>query len=182
MSGMMGQPTFEQSIDSIHVKVWLLTQEEHKKIMDQGMSDKHSEGHNMEMMGDETTKEKKDSSRHDHMMHGDMKDMDRGMMGKGMKHDMNGADHNKMMEAMMSGTHHAMVTLTDEKKGDPVDKKEIKMQLTAPSTKYSTVKLMPMMNHFGAGLVLDEKGSYKVNLVLGNGKEMKNVTFSYEVK
>ena len=148
-------------------------------MMDRGMSGKHAEGHEMEMMGDETGK---DSSRHDHMMHGDMEDMDHSMMGKGMKHDMKGTDRKKMMETMMYGTHHVMVAITDEKKGDPVDEKEITIQITAPSTKYSTVKLLPMMNHFGAGLAFDEKGIYKVDLVLGNGKETKNITFSYEVK
>jgi hypothetical protein len=182
MNDMMGKPTFEKAIDGIQIKVWLITQEEHKKMMDQSMSAKHSEGHDMGMMGDETTKESKDSSSHDHMMRGDMKNMDHSMMGKGMKHDMKGMDHKKMMETMMSGTHHVMVTITDEKNSEPVDEKEITIQITAPSTKYSTVKLTPIMNHFGAGLAFDEKGIYKVGLVLDIAKETRNIAFSYEVK
>lgn len=182
MSDMMGQPTFEKSLDGTSIKVWLITQEEHKKMMDQGMSDKHSEGHEMEMMGDKTTKENKDSSRHDHMMHGDMKDMDHGMMGKGMKHDMKGADHKNMMEAMMSGTHHVMVTITDEKTGKAPEKSDVTLILTTASKKTSTVELKEMMNHFGSGVSLEEKGTYTFTIEVKVGSKHNEMSFSYEVK
>ena len=40
MSGMMGKPTVEITVDGLHMKVWLMTQQEHKKLMeDKGMND-----------------------------------------------------------------------------------------------------------------------------------------------
>jgi len=173
MAKMMGKPVFEQSVQGVKVQAWLITQEEHKKMMS---GQRHDSGEAMEKMSEK--KDSKDSNMAEmhNMMH-EAKDTSLSMHAMHSK-----TDHSTMMKAMMSGTHHVMVTLTDEKKGDPVDEKEITMQLTSPSTKHSTVKLVRMMNHFGAGLALDEKGSYKVDLVLGNGKEAKNVTFSYEVK
>jgi hypothetical protein len=171
MSKMMGKPVFEQSVQGVKVQAWLITQEEHKKMMSGQM---HGSGEAMEKMSEKKASKESNMEEMHNMMHG-AKDTSMHAMHSKM-------DHSTMMEAMMSGTHHVMVTITDEKKGDPVDEKEITIQLTAPSTKYSTVKLVSMMNHFGAGLAFDEKGIYKVDLVLGNGKETKNITFSYEVK
>ena len=40
MSGMMGKPTAETTVDGLHMKVWLMTQQDHKKLMgDMGMKD-----------------------------------------------------------------------------------------------------------------------------------------------
>ncbi|MEK6571927.1 MAG: hypothetical protein AABZ61_11190, partial [Bacteroidota bacterium] len=38
MSETMGKPTFEQSVDGIRVQVWLVKQEDHKKMMGDRMS------------------------------------------------------------------------------------------------------------------------------------------------
>ena len=37
MSGMMGKPTVELTVDELHMKVWLMTQQEHKKLMEEMM-------------------------------------------------------------------------------------------------------------------------------------------------
>ena len=195
MSAMMGKPTFEKSVEGVQVRVWLITQDEHKKMMGtmmQGGKDSseaggmmHSEKkHDMGkmdhgMMGT-MMQGKKDSSMGGHMMHGEMKGMDHGKMEEGTKPDMKDDEHNKMMEAMMAGTHHVMVTLTDEKSSQPVEKAKVTIEIVAPSEKSGSVDLYSMMNHYGGGLKLDEKGRYMIDVSFQSDNEVKHARFAYD--
>lgn len=168
MSAMMGKPTFEKSVEGVQVQVWLITQDEHKRTMGS-------------MMGD-----KKDSSTGGGMMHGEMKHdmnkMDHGMMGQEMKHETDSAGHMKRMEAMMAGTHHVMVTLTDEKSNQSMDKEKVTIKIGSPSGKSNNVELSSMMNHFGGGLTLGEKGTYSLNILIEDAQKTRTITVPYEVK
>ncbi len=173
MSQTMGKPTFEQTVNGQNVRVWLITQEEHKKMMESMMKDSSMSGEKHEMGG---------------MKHGDM-DMKHDMKGMDMKHDMKGMDmkhsemgDKEMMEKMMSGTHHIMVVLTDEKSGEPVKNAVLEVTTLSPTKKASHSELKAMMGHFGGNLELGETGEYDVALAIKVGAGTSNVKFFYTVK
>ena len=138
---MMGKPTFEKSVDGINVQVWLMTQEEHKRMKKEHMGE-----------------------------HGKM----------GMMHD---EEMNKeTMEAIMAGTHHVIVMATDEATKKAAENADVKVAVTSPSTKSSIVELKNMMNHFGGGLVLDEKGEYTLDVWVSIKEKARTASFKYDVK
>jgi len=114
----------------------------------------------------------KDPSKSEHMMH----DME------GMDHSMKSEDHKSAMDAMMAGTHHIMVTITDEKSKEEMSKAEVFVTATSPAKKSSTIILSQMMNHFGGGLELDGKGVYTIKIDVKPGDKHYETQFSYEVK
>lgn len=173
MSSMMGKPTVDATVEGLHFKVWLMTQSEHKKMMkDHDMMGMKHEG--MEM---------KDTSMN---MGKDMKGMNHdGMdMGKdmrGMKHD--GMEMDKeTKEAMMSGTHHIMLDVTDATSGKEITNASAKVLIVSPSKKNSSVDLTSMMSHFGNGLALDEKGEYQLTVSVNVNGVSKTKQFQHTVK
>ncbi len=180
MGDMMGKPIAERTVDGLRVQLWLITQDEHKQMMEERMkSDMAGMKHDM-MRG------AKDSTKMDHEMGSnmkhDMKRMDHGKMGKNMKAGAKEADHSKMMESMMAGTHHVMVKVVDEKSGKAVGDGHIMIALTDASGRSSTIHLTEMMDHFGGGVSLAEKGAYKIALSFKSGDKTHNAEFAYEVK
>jgi len=167
MSDMMGKPTFEQTTDGLTIRVWLITQTEHKQMMkDRGMmgsakKDRH------EMMG---------------MMHGNsaQKD-DHQMMNDQMQHDGKGMDE-EMMKSMLAGTHHIMVIVQDEASKTETESAEVEVQTIPPSEKNSTLTLTHMMKHYGGGLTLDERGRYRITVVARDGDRVVRASFDYGVQ
>jgi hypothetical protein len=183
MGDMMGKPTAERTVDGLRVQFWLITQDEHKKMMQERMK---SENNIMGEMKHEMMPAEKDSAKTDHKMEGemqhDMKGMDHSKMGKDMKPDTKEGGIKKMMEAMMVGTHHVMVKVFDDKAGKAIGEGHIQVVVTAPSGKNSTVRLTEMMDHFGGGVSLTEKGSFKLDLSFKSGGKTHNAQFEYDVK
>jgi hypothetical protein len=138
MSIMMGKPTVEATVDGFHMKVWLMTQQQHKK-----------------MKAATTMSEMKDSS---------------------MK--MNKA----MMNPMMAGTHHIMLSLKDTVSGKEIADATANVLIVSPSMKNSSVDLKPMMNHFGGPLTLDEKGEYHLKVSVIIGGVTRSTQFQYVVE
>lgn len=168
MKYMMGPATFEKSLDGVHIAVWLITQEEHKKMMkDRMKGEKHMTQMDHGMMHDS-----KDTSKNAHMMH----DME------GVEHAAKSDDHKSAMDAMMAGTHHIMATVTDEKGKEEMNKVEVFVTATSPAKKSSTITLWQMMNHLGGALELKEKGVYAMKTVVKAGDKHYEAQFSYEVK
>ncbi|MEW6060895.1 MAG: hypothetical protein AB1600_03030 [Bacteroidota bacterium] len=157
MVKMMGDPVFEQSAEGIKVQVWLITQEEHKKKMSE---------HQKEMKHGDM---KMDHNKED-MNHGDMK------MDHDMKHS--GHDHAKMME----GTHHIMVVVTDESAMKEVENTTVGIESFSPSKKVEKTELASMMNHFGGGLTLEEKGKYTFTLVVKVGEKIVKLPMAYNLQ
>lgn len=150
-TAMMGTPAFDRSVDGLRIQVWVITQEAHKKMMDEKMK-------------------------------GDMKGGMMGMMhGTGDKGEMHSMDHDSMDE-MMSGTHHIMVSLTDEKTKAEIDKAKIEVRITTPSKNDLTTKLSAMKGHFGGGATLNEKGEYTVNVIIEEGGKSSTQEFRYKVE
>lgn len=175
-SDMMGKPTAERMVDGLRVQFWLITQEEHKKMME-GQMKSDMGGMKHDMMGGA-----KDSAKMDHDRGGEMKGMDHSKMGMGTKAGAKETDKSKMMDAMMAGTHHVMVKVLDDKTGKAVGDGHIMIAVTAPSGKSSTIHLTEMMDHFGSGASLTEKGSYKFALSFKSGSMTHNAEFEYNVQ
>jgi len=154
MSKMMGKPTVDATVEELHMKVWLMTQKYHKKMM----------------------KEMK----HDGMRINDTsmamnKDM------KKMNHD--GMEMDKATkEAMMAGTHCIMLDVTDATNGKEITNGTAKVTIVSPSKMTSSFALKSMMSHFGIGLPLKEKGEYQFSVSVTVGGASKTKNFEYTVK
>ncbi len=154
MSKMMGRPKVDAIFEGLHMKVWLMTQKHHKKMMKEMKHD------GMRM---------KDTSM---AMNDDMKEMKH----DGMKMD------KATKEAMMAGTHCIMLDVTDAVSGKELANASAKVLIVSPSKKNSSVDLLPMMSHFGDGLTLDEKGEYQFTVNVNVGGVSKTTQFQYTVK
>lgn len=160
MVKMMGNPVFEQSAEGIKVQAWLITQEEHKKKM----------------------------SEHQKEMKHDMKGMDHGDMKMG--HKMKDNDHGDMKmnhgdrehAKMMEGTHHIMVIVTDETTMKEVENAAVEIESVSPSQKSEKTQLISMMNHFGGGLTLSEKGKFTFTFVVKIGEKVVKLLMAYNLQ
>jgi hypothetical protein len=166
MSSMMGKPTADAIVGGLHMKVWLMTQKQHKGMM------KDNKGQMM--------------------MHGE-KEGEMGGMGMkdtsmGMGKDMMGMKHEGMemdkatKDAMMAGTHHIGLEVTDAVKGTEIANATVSLQIESPSKKTSSVDLKSVMSHFGSGLTLDEKGQYDFTVNVNVEGVTKSTKFEYTVK
>jgi len=173
---MMGKPTFQATSGDLIFSIWITTQEEHKKMMAE-MSEKGMD----KDMGSMKDKDKGMDKDMDMDMKG-MKDMgmkkDSGsMMGKGMEMD------KATKDAMMAGTHHMMVEVKNTVIGKETNAISAKVDIVSPTNKNSSVDLkMPMTDHFGSGLTLDEKGEYQLTVIVTVGDIAKTIKLKYTVK
>lgn len=156
MSSVMGKPTADTTVGGLHIKVWLMSQTQHKEMMKPGPAMMMKQG-------------EKDTSM------GMGKDM------KGMKHEAMEMDKSTK-DAMMAGTHHIGLEVTDAVKGTEIANATVNIQSESPSKKTSSVDLTPMMSHFGGGLTLDEKGEYKFTVNVTVGGISKTTKFKYAVE
>jgi hypothetical protein len=119
------------------------------------------------------------------MEHGSMKGMEHGKMMEGMimlgeetEEGVKAMAHlNDVKEAMakmgMKETHHFMVAFVDAA-GKPVTEGTVAVKIKNPAGKEGkAIKLMGMEGHFGADIVLPEKGEYhfKVGTKLADGQK-----------
>lgn len=141
ISGVLGKPIFESTIDSLNTRVWIITQHKYKEMIKTGP-------------GKVTDK---------------MKD-------KNVKMD---ADTKK---AMLEGTHYFIFDVTNINNRKEVADPSAKVEIVAPSKKNSSVNLQPMMNYFGGGILLEEKGEYLFTINLDVGMGYRTTQFKYELK
>lgn len=164
LSSMRIQPTVDATVEGVHIKVWLMTQKEHKEMMKEKKGQMMMYGEKEGAMGEMG-----------------MKDSSMGKDMKGMKHD--GMGMNKaMMDSMMAGTHHIMLVVTDSTSGKEIADASAKVLIEFPSKKNWSADLKPMMNHFGGGLTLDEKGKYQFTVIVKVDGVPKTTKFQYKVK
>lgn len=167
MVKMMGKPTVDATVEGVRMKVWLITQKQHKKMMKKNM-------HHMMMDNDMKGMKHEDMNMHD--------------TGMSMNKDMKGMKHDGMMmdkatkEAMMAGTHHIMLDIKDAANKKEITNVTAMVMIVSPSKMNTTVDLKAMMDHFGSGLELNEKGTYTltVHIIVNGVSKMKE--FQYTVK
>jgi predicted nucleic acid-binding Zn-ribbon protein len=180
MSSMLGKPTVDATVEGLHMKIWLMTQKQHKELMKGRMGQmmmRGEEGGAMGRMG------MKDTSMGMGKEMKGMKDTSMGMGKemKGMKHD--GMGMNKaMMDSMMAGTHHIMLEVTDVSLGKEIADASAKVLIVSPSKYNATVDLKPMRGHFGGALTLSEKGKYQIAVSVNVNGVSKTKEFEYSMK
>ena len=104
-------------------------------------------------------------------------------MGKQMsKMDNNMVRDNATKNAMMTGTHYFIFDVTNITNGKQFADSSAKVEIVSKTKKISSVNLQPMMNHFGGGVSLDEKGEYLFTINLNVGAGYKTTQFKYKVK
>jgi hypothetical protein len=85
-------------------------------------------------------------------------------------------------EAMKEGTHYFIFDVTNITTGKEAADTSAKVEIVSPSKKISSVNLQPMINHFGSGVTLDEKGEYLFTINLNIGSGYKTTQFKYKIK
>ncbi len=155
MSAKMGTPTVDATVEGLNIKVWLISQVQHKEMMkpQPSMMMKHGEQDTSKASATEV----------------------QGMKHEGMEMDM------ATKASMTSGTHHIGVEIADVKSGKAPEKSGVSLLIESPSKKSSTVDLKPAMGHFGSGLALDEKGAYKFTLTVLSAGVSRSTKFDYTV-
>jgi len=89
-----------------------------------------------------------------------------------------------MAKMGMKETHHFMAAFVDTASGNPITEGTVAVKIKNPAGKESEpVKLPGMEGHFGADIVLPEKGEYlfKVGTKLPDGKT-RQYEFKYTIK
>ncbi|HUX60803.1 MAG TPA: hypothetical protein VMV32_05785 [Ignavibacteriaceae bacterium] len=88
----------------------------------------------------------------------------------------------KTKNAAMSGTNYFIFDVTNIRNGKEFADTSAKVEIVSPSKKISSVILQPMMNHFGSGVSLKEKGVYLFTINLNIGSGYKTTQFKYRVR
>lgn len=166
MVKLMGTPTVDAAVEGVQMKVWIMSQKQHKKLMKKNKS--KMMGHEMNDMNHDGMKMKDSGA----SKHKDMKGMDHGSMGM----------DKAAKEAMMSGTHHMMLDVKDAASGKGLKVSTAMLMIVSPSKMSSNVDLHAMMDHFGNGLKLDEKGTYTMTVHIVVDGVSKKKDFQYTVK
>ncbi len=190
LSSTLGKPTAEASVGGIHMKVWLMTQDQHREIMKEKMgqmpmhAEKEGEMGAMEMTGIDHANMAKAK---------DMKGMPRNSMGikdTSFRTENDTVDAiqgsrgmtKAMVDSMTTGTHHIVLDATEIASGKGIAGASARVQIESPSKKSSSVDLKSMMQHFGGALTLDEKGEYHFTVNVSFGGVTKTTQFLYAVK
>lgn len=104
-------------------------------------------------------------------------------MGKKMSKMNNEMEMDKTTKnAILAGTHYFIFDVTNIMNGKEFADSSAKVEIVSPTKKISSVHLQPMMNHFGGGVTLDEKGKYLFTINLNIGMSYKTTQFKYKVK
>ena len=85
-------------------------------------------------------------------------------------------------DAMSAGTHCFLLNITNILNGDEITSAAATVEVVSPAKKNYSFKLLPMMNYFGSGVSLNEKGEYQFTINLNYGSICKTTHFKYKVK
>lgn len=85
-------------------------------------------------------------------------------------------------ESMMTGNYCIILDVTNISNGKEFADTSAKVEVVSPSKKLSSVNFIPMMNYFGGGVSLDEKGDYLFTINLNIGIGYKTTQFKYMLK
>jgi hypothetical protein len=100
---------------------------------------------------------------------------------KGMNEMGTGMDP-QLKDAMMAGTHHIMLEIKDASSKIEITNATANVQYVTPFRKSGNADLKPVMNHFGNGITLREKGEYQFTVNVTVGGIPRALNFKYTVK
>ena len=83
---------------------------------------------------------------------------------------------------MLTGTHYLIFDVINSLNGKQVADTSAKVEVVYPSKKTASVQLLPMMNHFGSGVSLIEKGEYLFTINLNVGSGYRTTQFKHKIK
>jgi hypothetical protein len=163
-----GRPFMDTTADGLHMKVWILTQSQNRKLL--GGQDGHRlHGETATLSSDNGRKSPATGSIR---MFVDAK--------TAVSENKDGGK--SLVDSMMAGTHHIMVVVKDMPGEQELPDAGASVVIISPSEKTSTVDLAPLAGRLGAGISLREKGSYHMTLsVFDNGVTITK-EFTYFVR
>jgi hypothetical protein len=190
MSDMLGKPTADASTGGLQMKVWLMTEAQHKELTKEEMApipmDSGQEGEigKMEGMGLDRpsmvrVKEMK-GLQHKGMVRKDTSittdnDTVRAVQGsRGMT--------KAAVDSTTASTHYLVLEVTEIASGKDIAGASAKVLIESPSKKSSSVDLTSMMEHFGGALTLNEKGEYWFTVNVSFAGVTKTTQFQYAVE
>ena len=160
-----GRPFMDTTADGLHMQVWILTQQQHRKLLggntshlslgesSYGVEPENAAAGSISMVSNRTSA----ASASD----------------EGSK---------SLVDSMMAGTHHIMVVVKDMPGEHELPNAGATVVLVSPSEKSSTVDLAPLRGRLGAGISLRERGGYHMTLsVFDNGVTITK-EFTYLVR
>jgi hypothetical protein len=83
---------------------------------------------------------------------------------------------------MMTGNYCIILDVTNISNGKEFADTSAKVEVVSPSKIISSVNFIPMMNYFGGGVSLNEKGDYLFTINLNIGMGYKTTQFKYALK
>jgi uncharacterized protein YrrD len=112
------------------------------------------------------------------------KELMKTQVGKAMGEmkDVNKETDKDTKKAIIAGTHYFIFDVTNITNGKQFADTSAKVEIVSPSKIVSSLNLQPMMNHFGGGVSLDEKGEYLFTINLNVGSSYKTTQFKYKNK
>lgn len=84
--------------------------------------------------------------------------------------------------AVLTGTHYFIFDVTNITSGKQFADTSAKVSIVSATKKISSVNLQPMMNHFGGGVMLNERGYYLFTINLNVGAGYRTSQFKYKVR
>jgi hypothetical protein len=171
LTSVMGKPTADASVGGLHMKVWLMTQEQHGEIMKEKMGQMPMHAGKEGEMGKATKGMPQDSM---------------GMKATGMRMDNDTVEaiqgSRSMNTAITASTHHIVLDVTEIASGKEISGASARLLIESPSKKSSSVDLKSTMEHFEGALTLNEKGEYRFTVNVSFGGATKTTQFQYAVK
>jgi len=185
-TSIMGKPTADATVGGLHMKVWLMTQVQHKEIMNEKMGQMPMPAAKEGDMAKVDSRGLNDTSL---AMGKDTKDVHHDSLGvkaANTRTDNDTVDaiqgSRSMTKAMMAGTHHIVLDVTEIASGKEIAGASARVLIESPTKKSSSVDLKSMMSRFEGALTLDEKGEYRFTVNVNVGGVTKTTQFQYAVK
>jgi hypothetical protein len=100
----------------------------------------------------------------------------------GTMKDINMKTTQETKNAMTAGTHYFIFDVTNITTGKALADSSAKVEVVSPSRIVASVTLQPMMNHFGGGVTLDERGEYLFTINVDVGAGYRTTQFKYKIK
>ena len=83
---------------------------------------------------------------------------------------------------MMGGSYFIILDVTNISTGKEFADTSAKVSVVSPSKEVTSANFIPMMNYFGAGVSLNEKGDYLFTININIGMGYKTTQFIYTLK
>jgi hypothetical protein len=85
-------------------------------------------------------------------------------------------------DEMMAGSYFIILDVTNISSGKEFADTSAKVSVVSPSKEITSANFIPMMNYFGTGVSLNEKGDYLFTININIGMGYKTIQFKYAVK